>query len=101
LYRRFRLDEQNTRPSRKVDSAYRLDEHTTRPSLIVVLVRNAHVRLRIGTSLSFFGLPCLDVSLSARDETALLGQPNDKPDLQERCGVRNRVYHLREKNDLK
>jgi hypothetical protein len=34
-----------------------------------------------------FCLQCLDVSLSVRDETALLGQPNSKPDFQERCGV--------------
>jgi hypothetical protein len=39
----------------------------------------------IGTSLLFCGLPCLDVSLSVRDETVLLGRPNDKPALQDRC----------------
>jgi hypothetical protein len=50
-------------------------------------VKHACSSLYVGTSLSFFGLPSLDVSLSVRDETALLGQPNDKPDFQERCGV--------------
>jgi hypothetical protein len=54
-----------------------------------------------GTSLSSFGVPCLDVSLSVHDETALLGQPNDKPDSQDCCGVWNRVFHLRGGNDLK
>jgi hypothetical protein len=34
-----------------------------------------------------FCLPCLDGSLYVRYETALLGQPNDKPDFQDRCGV--------------